>query len=85
MAENLSTVINRLKLFNESLFETFFWEETEILTKAVDCFDISFVALALKKDALLWTGDKPLTKHLRSLGFDKVLNTEELYQKLITD
>jgi predicted nucleic acid-binding protein len=40
VAENLSTVINRLKLFNESLFETAFWKEAEVMTKEVDCFDI---------------------------------------------
>lgn len=47
--------------------------------RGVDNKDISFVALALQTGGWLWTGDKKLSLHLKTMGFDRVLNTSELY------
>lgn len=78
VVDDLSTLMNRLKLYNESLIEKHHWQEAARLTAGIDSFDISYVALSLQMDARLWTGDKKLTTHLRMMGFDRVINTAEL-------
>ena len=80
--DDLSTLINQLQLFNEALIEPQHWQEAARLTMGVDNFDISYVALTLQTGGWLWTGDKKLTIHLRAMGFDRVLNTEALFQML---
>ncbi|WP_138992611.1 PIN domain-containing protein [Larkinella sp. C7] len=80
--DDLSMLIGNLKLYNESLIEPHHWQEAERLTTNIDHFDISYVALTLQTGGWLWTGDKKLTTHLQALGFNRVLNTEELYQML---
>lgn len=42
------------------------------LCKDIDLKDILFVALCLELDAVLWTGDKKLKKHLGKNGFAKI-------------
>ena len=39
------------------------------MCKEIDLKDISFVALALELDALLWTGDKKLKEGLENRHF----------------
>lgn len=78
--EDLSTLINNLQLYSENLIDPQHWQEAARLTVGVDNFDISYVALTLQTGGWLWTGDKKLTIHLRAMGFDRVLNTEELSQ-----
>ena len=56
--------------------------EANRLTVDVDQFDINFVALALQTNGWLWTGDKKLANHLKLMGFERVINTTELYEKL---
>ncbi|GAB3932700.1 PIN domain-containing protein [Larkinella terrae] len=80
--DDLSTLINNLKLYNETLIELQHWQEAARLTANVDHFDVSYVALTLQTDGWLWTGDKKLTTHLQAMGFNRVINTEELYQIL---
>lgn len=82
VVDDFSTLINNLQLYNETLIEQSHWDEADRLTTGVDSLDISYVALTLQTDGWLWTGDKKLTAHLRLMGFDRVLNTEELYQML---
>lgn len=48
------------------------------LVKDIDLNDIAFVALNEFQESLLWTGDKPLYKGLKSIGYDRVLLTEEM-------
>jgi predicted nucleic acid-binding protein len=52
------------------------------LTEGVDLFDMDYVALTLQTEGLLWTGDKKLAEHLKSMGFTRVVNTSELYARL---
>lgn len=82
VVDDLSTLINRLQLYNEALIEQQHWQEADRLTVDVDSFDISYVALTLQIGGWLWTGDKKLTKHLKAMEFDCVLNTDEFYEKL---
>jgi len=58
------------------------WREAKRLTLGVDLYDMYYVALVLQTGGILWTGDKKLTNHLRSMGFDSVMNTAELYDAL---
>jgi predicted nucleic acid-binding protein len=78
----LRSIMKQIDFFNEEIIEKANWQEADRLTKDVDSKDISFVALALQFGGLLWTGDKKLIAHLRSIGFDRVVNTAELSQLL---
>ena len=80
--EDLYTIINNLHFYNESLIEHRHWREADRLTSGVDSDDIAYVALALQKEGWLWTGDKKLTAHLRKMGFEHVVNTNDLYDIL---
>jgi predicted nucleic acid-binding protein len=82
---DLSSLVNALQLYNESLIEPQHWQEADRLTVGVDSRDISYVALTLQTGGWLWTGDKKLTTHLRVMGFERVLTTDELYQMLYPD
>ncbi len=79
---DLSTLVNNLELYNETLIEIHHWQEADRLTIGIDSLDISYVALTLQTGGWLWTGDKKLTTHLRTMGFERVLNTEDLFQRL---
>ncbi|QQS52455.1 MAG: hypothetical protein IPM71_06900 [Bacteroidota bacterium] len=48
------------------------------LVKDIDVNDIAFVALNEYQESILWTGDKPLFNGLKSLGYEKVLMTEDM-------
>ncbi len=80
--DDLYTVLSSIQIYNEALIDEHHWQAAAQLTQGVDSFDVNYVALALYTDGWLWTGDKPLIAHLRSMGFDRVLNTSELYQML---
>lgn len=71
-----------MNFVNESIIEEEFWTEADRLSFGVDSNDIAFVALALQTDGFLWTGDKQLSMHLKSLGFNQTITTQELYEKL---
>jgi predicted nucleic acid-binding protein len=78
----LRGLLQHIEFYNETLIEKSYWIEADRLTIGVDRFDINYVALALQTGGWLWTGDKKLTTHLRSAGFDRVINTSELYDRL---
>ncbi len=80
--DDLYTVLSSIQIYNESLIDGHHWQEAARLTEGVDSFDVNYVALALYTGGWLWTGDKPLTEHLRAMGFDRVVNTHELSQML---
>ena len=57
-------------------------EKAYRIDKGVDEKDTPFIALALALQAELWTGDKRLIRGLKKKGFNTVLNTNELDEKL---
>ncbi|MBE9465104.1 hypothetical protein IEE83_24745 [Dyadobacter sp. UP-52] len=69
-------ITKQVDFVNESIIEEKFWIEAERLTSGVDSNDIAFVALTLQKNGMLWTGDRQLTTHLKSLGFNQIINTQ---------
>jgi len=78
----LYSLVSYIEFYNETLIEQVHWQQAELLTQDVDCFDVNYVALALQTGGWLWTGDRKLANHLRSLGFDQVVDTAELYARL---
>lgn len=80
--DDLFDVLTSMSLYNETLIEAVHWKEAERLTVDIDSFDINYVALALQTGGVLWTGDKKLVDHLRGMGFDRIINTTELYSML---
>jgi predicted nucleic acid-binding protein len=56
--------IHRLQAFN--------------LVKDVDLDDIVFIALNEYQKSFIWTGDKALIKGLKSIGYEKVISTDEM-------
>lgn len=83
--EDLYYYLKNIQLYDESFIHEAHWLEAERLTLGVDRFDVNYVALALQTSGWLWTGDKQLTEHLRTIGFDRILNTTELYKRLEID
>lgn len=67
---------------NENMIDVQSWQIANKLTRDVDNDDIGFVALAIQKNAWLWTGDKKLSEHLKNNGFSNVINTPDLYDLL---
>ncbi|MCF0054076.1 PIN domain-containing protein [Dyadobacter sp. LJ53] len=78
----LYTVMKQVDFLNEKMIENEYFHEADRLTAGVDSNDIAFVALSLQKNGTLWTGDKKLTSHLKSLGFNRVIATNDLYEML---
>ena len=74
--------LKNIVLYDETLIHERYWLEAESLTDDIDHFDVSYVALALQIGGPLWTGDKKLTAHLKMKGFNRVVNTAELYELL---
>jgi predicted nucleic acid-binding protein len=48
------------------------------LVKDIDLNDIVFVALNESQKSILWTGDKALINGLRSIGYERVITTDEM-------
>ncbi|MBK7336855.1 MAG: hypothetical protein IPJ00_12090 [Saprospirales bacterium] len=71
-------IIKRLTFVNENQITAENWQQAVDLTTGIDVKDVSFVALAIQADAVLWTGDKKLYKGLKEKGFSNVVNREEL-------
>jgi len=75
----VALVLKQINFFDERIIEKKHWLKADELTRDVDGDDISFVALALQTNGLLWTGDKKLAIHMNKMGFEQVINTAELY------
>lgn len=79
----LYTLLRHIEFCNETLIEQQHWQEAERLTEGVDSFDVAYIALTLQTGGWLWTGDKKLTTHLQTMGFDRIVTTSELYDKIV--
>jgi predicted nucleic acid-binding protein len=78
----LKDVLKQIEFYSDDLIVKKHWLEAYRLTIGVDSKDINFVALALQTGGTLWTGDKKLMNHLKKMGFDQVVTTAELYEKI---
>jgi predicted nucleic acid-binding protein len=68
--EYLNEVLQRIRFINEDFISLTNYTKAYKLCKDVDENDTPFVALVLQLNALLWTHDEKLKKHLRKNGFD---------------
>jgi predicted nucleic acid-binding protein len=78
----LYQLLQHVEFYSQTLIEESHWQEADRLTIGVDSFDMCYVALALQMGGWLWTGDKKLSAHLQSMGFNRLINTVELYDHL---
>jgi predicted nucleic acid-binding protein len=78
----LSSILKQIDFISEDIIERKHWEYADRLTSGVDSKDVSFVALAVQTGGWLWTGDKKLSGHLKTMGFDRVINTSDLHTRL---
>ena len=76
----IAAILKQIDFYYEETIESRHRQKADRLTKEVDSNDISFVALSLQTDALLWTGYKKLATHLKVKGFDRVVDTNRLYE-----
>ena len=53
------------------------------LTKDIDENDTMFVALSIKLDTKLWTGDKKLITGLKEKSFSQIIETKEMLELYI--
>lgn len=67
--ETLSSIINRIKFYDEILVSLGSWAKAFELCRGVDEKDTPYVALALEFEAKLWTNDKQLKIGLERKGF----------------
>jgi predicted nucleic acid-binding protein len=70
LLELLYMVLKKLKVVSEELITAQNWKKAYVLCERIDIKDISFVALALELEGVLWTGDKRLKKGLIEKGYD---------------
>lgn len=68
----------KIEFIDLSMIRQTVWRDAFELTQNIDEFDTPFVALSLELEALLWTGDRKLTKGLRTKGATFVVDTAEL-------
>ena len=69
--ELLSSIVNRIKFYEEDLISIGSWAEAFRLCRDVDEKDTPYIALALELDATLWTNDNKLKIGLKKKGFAK--------------
>lgn len=81
--ETVALILNKIKFINPELIPINLFKKAVNLTKDSDIDDTEFVALTEHIRGKLWTGDKELRKGLQKNKWDKLINTEELYQLVV--
>jgi predicted nucleic acid-binding protein len=76
--DTLYEIVKNLELYNEKLISKESWKKAYDLCNDIDLKDISYVALSIELDALLWTGDTKLKKGLLKKGFNQFISKEEI-------
>lgn len=71
-------VLSKLTLVDLATIDQDTWTKAISLVDHIDEFDAPFVALSLKMDTYLWTGDKKLITGLKDLGYNQVIDTDAL-------
>lgn len=80
--ELVQLATGNIVFINENLIPNKDWQFAMALLKKLDLKDAPFVALTHPLKAHLWTGDKKLVKGLLAQGFDKIITTGILIDKL---
>lgn len=77
--QTLNLITKNIIILNHSVIPQSAYLSSEKICKSIDLDDTIFVAFTDYLNAKLWTGDKKLFIGLTEMGFDKVINTEDLY------
>lgn len=78
----VNLITSKINFINVELIPKSLFRKSEKLTSNIDNDDTEFVALTEHIRGKLWTGDKELAKGLRSLNWDNLISTEELYKAI---
>jgi predicted nucleic acid-binding protein len=71
-------ITHNITFINDHLLPESLIQETELLLKNIDPFDVPFIALSTHLNAKLWTGDKKLYNPLKEQNFNNIISTQEL-------
>ena len=72
--ELFSSIVNRIKFYEEDLISVGSWTEAFRLCRDVDEKDTPYIALTLELNARIWTNDEELKIGLRKKGFADFYN-----------
>ncbi len=76
-------IIDKIQFIDDVLLSDDDINKAEELVKDIDDNDLLFVALNNHMHSILWTGDKKLVNGLKSKGYNRLVTTEELYEKYL--
>jgi predicted nucleic acid-binding protein len=82
LKELLYLLVKRIDFIENELIDFKHQKEAYDLVKEIDPKDLLFVALSLQTGKPIWTGDFKLHKGLRKRGFDNILTTNEIIQRI---
>jgi predicted nucleic acid-binding protein len=72
-------IFNCITFISEEQIPFEYWQNALPIVREVDIDDIAFVVLAEYIDAKLWTGDKKLLSGIFKKGFQRGINTDDVY------
>jgi len=75
-------LLKKLDLIEDEIITESAWQKAYELTKDVDPKDSVFVALSLMTGIKIWSGDKELIEGLSKNGFEDIIETKTLREKL---
>ena len=75
----LNLYLENMIIIDENNISDKHYKEAYNLCQEIDLDDLFFVAFAIKLNLTLWTGDKKLINGLKSKGFNKIIDTTEMY------
>jgi predicted nucleic acid-binding protein len=78
LIESQRLICKNINFINEAQIPKIHRLEAYNLVKDIDLDDIVFIALNEYQNSILWTGDKVLKSGLKSMGYNKVISTNEL-------
>jgi predicted nucleic acid-binding protein len=79
----INLIINKIRFINPKLIPKESYNLAVSLTHDIDIDDTEFVALTEHIKGKLWSGDKELIEGLQNKGWNKVISTNELFNKLV--
>ncbi len=81
--ETFELIMRGIRVLNQTLIDKRFYLFSFNLCKDIDPDDTDFVAVTEFVKGQLWTGDKKLSKGLKSKGYERIISTEELFLDFI--
>lgn len=78
----LYIILKRIDFVESNLISRANKKQATEFTKDIDLKDTEFVAISLQTGLEIWTGDIKLIKGLQSKGFNKIITTKELINRL---